>query len=742
MLRDKKCEKSELDSQIQLEVNDLFDQNTIHTKIAYEQSDLLVGFDLSSLIWYLYLKNIVVLYFKDQDDLTRLDSYDLLFQLYTSNTGIYAVVVSKQMNFVEAHDLMVEVCQDPYDIAFAKIQGWRLPLININRTPKTIGTGKIDPPIQKLMTCYQTWIKWFDNIRWDELTSIQYFPELDDVQKGPPDYFFEEVFEMVNKQLDSKDLLQAQKYEYRFDVKSREDHKFKIYEQKGLKLVYDVYFGIWAICTPYFLMIDFDVKDDYTMSDAITDLQKFTDQEHQFGNDYLFWLYQTDNGLHSFLMNQPSHYTSESTKFILESLDNDNKHIEFTYKNGHCTRVGPKLFRQDKLSKKGVLSEFISKKCFEDVCTIGYGTPLPYFIKILTLHDSITAYLKMLYKTNFKAMVDLHHIVQTNSYEYTPKSYVLEQIRNYFIDVLVKLGLYKEDLTFVNNFKVFNPNRYRDLMSDSVLEQCGSNDLFQLKAFIEGTLKPHIQETCDEQVILLKSEDYPFILIQDAHTHMILIVNYDILMLDWDVKDGINKPIVVEIINRFIINQNRLPENERLFKSTPCFKIFETSNGIHSYLLSHFVPHDSEQMASIMMAMCADYYYMAFSQVNGYSSRLTPKVYDKTSESYYSQKEVAEDFIQKIGLDGIEYIGDQNNINHYIEEFVDNIYRLQQFVLDQDDLYDRLIGNDKNLQKDIVEVAMYYCDMMVHRRNETVVARWVHDYNPCYITFLEECEYY
>lgn len=729
------------------DVNDIFDQNKFKSWIAYEQEDLIVSMNFLNNVWSLCVRDVLMIDFDLKEGVTRDDAiqiitnytdtmhkkgHDLLFEMFDTDRGVHAFLVSEPMSHKDpvAIKMMVDLHNDPYYIGFSKVRGFCMRLnakINMKVGFDTlqemidnefiskrfidnpyIGYGTPDAYVQNVISLHTSLINWFKyqyKTRLGELTEYRYVYEIDRYQMAPPESFLEEVTEAVIERLKEFRLKQKpEHYKLTFDVRTRphEDTILKLYEQKGLRFIYDLYYGIWAICTPFFLMIDFDENEDFSKLDAIEVLRDFVHKEHAEGNDYLFWIYDTDRGIHAFLMNHPSFYNSELTEYILNALDNDPRHIDFVLNAGHCTRLAPK--RSYKGAIPTYIEEFVARKCSGDVCEIGYGVPLPYFTKILILHGEMIDYLKMMYKTSFRDMNVHKYIIATNSDEFVPKDVLLEQIRRHFITTLVSLDLEGDDITFKNNFKPTSVERYEDLISDNALSNCRNTSMKKLMGFIDNILRPNIIKEREHKDILLRSEAIPFIISQDQRTHMIFLKVYDLLMLDWDVKDGIDKSAVVPMLERFINGQSLLPENKRLFKSTPCFKIYETDHGVHAYLISHRVPHNTEQSSAMMMSVCCDYFYTAFSRVTGYSIRLSPKVYDRESDSLYDEEIIRDQFVQNPGIDDILYVGN-GIIDQELEAMVDMIYKLQQYVLEQP--AQKIIDHDIKLQDDVVEVASF-----------------------------------
>jgi hypothetical protein len=203
------------------------------------------------------------------------------------------------------------------------------------------------------------------------------------------------------------------------------------------------------------------------------------------------------------------------------------------------------------------------------------------------------------------------------------------------------------------------------------------------------------------------------------------MTTYDIMMLDFDEGDGNPKDSAVEVLERFLSSQAILPENERISKSEVCFKIYETDNGIHAWPISHFFPHQSIQAIRMFLETCSDKMYASFSYVQGFSIRMSPKLFTNSYERIRrSQEEIDRQFVQKEGYKGTLYVGNRDNINPYIEEFVDMIFKIQQFVLKYDNVIDRIERLDDELFIETSRYAINLFENMENQRNESKPRKW------------------
>jgi hypothetical protein len=100
--------------------------------------------------------------------------------------------------------------------------------------------------------------------------------------------------------------------------------------------------GMFVVCFPHFMMLDFDTEDK---KKAVTLLQKWTRAlQAETGEQLLWQVLETDNGIHAFLM---SHYvdpTSDDVIGAMLQLKSDKTYAAFTLFRGFCIRLNPKLY--------------------------------------------------------------------------------------------------------------------------------------------------------------------------------------------------------------------------------------------------------------------------------------------------------------------------------------------------------------------------------------------------------------
>jgi hypothetical protein len=131
------------------------------------------------------------------------------------------------------------------------------------------------------------------------------------------------------------------------------------------------------------------------------------------------------------------------------------------------------------------------------------------------------------------------------------------------------------------------------------------------------------------------------------------------------------------------------------------------------------------------MENCGDKHYTSFSSINGYNIRMSPKVFTNSVDRIpRSEKDILSEFIQNPGVmdprteERVLYVGDQDNIDPHLEEFVDLIQEVQQFVLKQPNLAKRMLSNDDSLLRDVGQFYSSRYTNMKHRRDDSEAKKW------------------
>ena len=737
--------------------------------LIHEQDNLVVGFDIYTNIFSLCNRDILMIDFDYKDGINRKDiithvsnfcdkmlnkNEEILFAMYDTDRGVHAFLVNKYMHFAsdEALKIMIDMCSDEMYIGYAEVRGFCVRLnpktINIpeNQLSKIIkdefiskkfndnffiGYGNPDDNIINVLDFHIATIKYFKNLyttNLPEMTKYQFIPEIDKMGKMPNKMMMTKIKNDMNDMLK---IFEIYKNDSKFETMLREDkninHIIEIYSNPDLKIGYDIKYGIWHMCTPYILMVDFDEKK-MTKQQFIYHIKNYC-KKMKNKVKYLFWIYESDRGIHAFLVNKYVYHNSKESYDILTSITPENtEHINFVSFGTHCVRIGPKLTDEEGnlKTKNNIINEFVEKKCFNNTCQVGYGTAIDYIKDVLNLKTDVISVIKTYFNNNFDEMVQPYKIQGINHTYYRPSDKIINKIRNSIVELVDIYNLNYDDSTDFYSFrknKLVNANRYSDLFDNKEAESICSRRaiLAPPKRFGDKNIKDIrfldnipfddltnkareittlLEFSCKEQIILLRGPIYPFILGFDTRMKLFYIMFYDLLMIDWDVIEGVPKSSTVKILERYINSQNLLPYNQRVTKSNLCFKLYETDNGVHAYVVSHKMPFISDKSSSIMIDTCSDFLYAAFSRAYGYSIRLSPKIYNKNS-SLKSKKEILTQFIQKEEVNNDDFVGDLNEIDPYLNSITNMIYDIQKYIMKIPNLNNKIINIDNNILEEV-----------------------------------------
>jgi hypothetical protein len=753
--------------------------------IAYEQPDITISMNFFNNVWNMCTKTVLMIDFDFKEGFTLemafkgLQDYtkamkkageELLFSCYYTDRGLHAFLANQKVDHLsdKALAIMVDLHNDKDYIGFVVIKGFCIrlsPKVQQKLAPgqtvqdmvnrefiarrvegkrAMIGFGKPDSSVMAILDFHLELINWFTKqyrTRLRELTGTRYISEIDETKMAPPLSFIGEVKNEVIKLL-SKFGLKENPGDYIINYKPQPKgfplQALTIYTQPNIIMYYDLYGGIWSICTQDLLMVDFDVKETtatspaFTRENALKRVEDFVESEHKEGKDRLFHIWITTNGLHAFLVNEPVHFASPEAQRILKAMSNDEQHIQFISHASHCVRVGPKVLMSKGGVPKGideVMHDFVAKKCMGEVCSVGYGEPNLWFTQVLSLHAEMITFITNLYKKDFSGMTNREYSRQVNDMVFAPLPKYVEKVKRRMVEVMTEMGWPIMDQTWDSNerFKPLpvNAKRYESLISNDLVISCSGETTRSIKNRSQYFVVPGNAGRCETNVYGVLGPDYPFCFYREEVASLLILTTFDILMLDFDEKDGSPKNTVVKSLERFLNSQRLLKENKRVTSSELCFKLYETDNGTHAWPISHTFTHNTAQAIRLFLETCNDKIYASFSYSNGYNVRMSPKVFtDSVNRIPRDPESLRKQFVQKPGIGGVLYVGNQDNIDPYLEEFVDLIYEVQQYALKLPNLPTRMIDNDDDLLRDVSNYYKMRFDTMKHKRNETLAKRW------------------
>lgn len=237
--------------------------------------------------------------------------------------------------------------------------------------------------------------------------------------------------------------------------KTNKFNQWIVYKQEDLYVAFGDRKNVWTLCTKNILMIDFDFKDNITRSQVIQIMTTYTDTMHKQGHDLLFEMFDTDRGVHAFLVNKPMLYNDPKTLQIMLDIDQDPYYIGFSKILGFCMRLSAKVdHHSDHHIRQNIVNqEFISKR-FIDIPYIGYGTPDPHIQKILALQLLLIDWFKYQYQNRLLELTSYYYVGDHTSYKMAPPESFFEEVNHAVQKYLNKLNLKKPTIPL--NLR-FNP---------------------------------------------------------------------------------------------------------------------------------------------------------------------------------------------------------------------------------------------------------------------------------------------
>lgn len=577
--------------------------------------------------------------------------------------------------------------------------------------------------------------------------------------------------------------------------------QIRVFETNDFLLRYDYGDAVWAMCVKDLFTIDFDIKEGVSQRDAVLMVKRYTDFMHSKGVDLLFSIYETDRGLHAYLISERLLYGDARTLQTSLGLCNDKNYIIFTGFNGFCMRVAPKLKKQKKdpvtgepilgktwMTEDEIGKEFIARLCYQLAepgagldagltCTIGYGRADPYLEMMLDVYEKLIDFFKYQYA------IKLARFTSTKSFEWggikydkinAPPPEFLQEAKDFVQNLLSSYGIVaKGEYQIPMKWRGFM-TEYKPFLDANTLYQCANVSPYEINRRARTVVLDAWKQNCPKQAISICGFDdpaveapgqtpsrifgpnpngmgYPFVFGVDKSSHMVFIQFRDLLMLDWDVKDGFPKIVPAQMLNRYLVAMKTYPRAERITPTPMAFKMYETDNGVHAYCVSHFMPYDMESGSllspplEVMHNTCVDAWYIAFVKTRGYSIRVGPKVINRArglgqSDTMKPPEEVRSQFVQKEGVvvpgrkedDRTVYLG-EGQIVPYLDKVTDFILEIQKYVVQIPDLARRIIEEPEALSIEMGEVVKEIYDRDVRPyenpdEDPDVAARFMENY--------------
>lgn len=143
-----------------------------------------------------------------------------------------------------------------------------------------------------------------------------------------------------------------------------------LHDDEDYYIAIDSMTDTYYVCYRQLLMIDIDFYKDLSTPEAIVNLFKDYCSKH---HGLKFKLYKSRNGIHAFLVSQPSNYKDENILAMQLELQSDFYYVVYSYLRGWSVR----------LNKKATDTK---DKLYEYICDVGDGVPDEHLVKLVNLH--------------------------------------------------------------------------------------------------------------------------------------------------------------------------------------------------------------------------------------------------------------------------------------------------------------------------------------------------------------------
>lgn len=502
-----------------------------------------------------------------------------------------------------------------------------------------------------------------------------------------------ERFFIIFPNCDNNEYLTNKNYRKLYSVALKEEIPFHLNYTYLTNIINITFYGL--------MMLDWDKKDGFTGQRCFDIVKNIVEKGKEYNIKLIFGLSETDRGYHAFLLSNKVDYQSLIDLKFMCSFECDKKYIGYTNLFGWAVRltrkdpndfvakpgwtihgkeyqvIGPslteisnikdinlecwtyymyhyylieyfKIYTSDELEKfKNTeicyVKEFVNKIRNDIDCIWGYSqTESPRIICNIELPN-------LNYELYGKSL-DYRQVILPESNNKINRNFILTEqvglnipaLSEGLIETIKKIENYeilkgkpKKNLQTINKYTRYT--KYRtDVEKKNNLYLFPNMDYYHDTRFNDVTnleintkIKERFSVGVDGQ---MKSEK------------RIIFIGYkDLLMLDWDEKDGFNSQECLEIIE-FLV------EEAKKNGINLCFALTKTDRGVHAFELTRKWDFRDLNTIKLMIGMYCDPWYVSNCNIRGWHVRLSKKV------------EYINDCVAIEGVNGRFFIGDQNSI--------------------------------------------------------------------------------
>jgi len=215
-----------------------------------------------------------------------------------------------------------------------------------------------------------------------------------------------------------------------------------------------------------------------------------------------------------------------------------------------------------------------------------------------------------------------HDIVELNNYIQTKLNDSSKCINNLSIQDLEIIQALKNETKISEVDKIFLQDKFNKETIDEILKQEKKYEDITIKEFEDIIKHPSVSSfrffsnsPLKKFFVLEHNQSYElgYTYLTSAHDSLIKYIKFfDLLTIDYDLGPKENKDSLLKRI-------------KSILPLTLSFKIYETWNGYHVFLMSCPILHNSEEMMKLSYKLGSDPWYILYSKYYGYSIRLSEK---------------------------------------------------------------------------------------------------------------------
>lgn len=263
--------------------------------------------------------------------------------------------------------------------------------------------------------------------------------------------------------------------------------------------------------------------------------------------------------------------------------------------------------------------------------------------------------------------------------------------------------------------------------SDAINKKQRAEELRKILEWVKGDVSSHHKS----RIGFATPPDVPFVVGFDPRTCLLYITFSNILCVDIDEKDGLEKEEAAQIIEKEALREGLT------------FRLYETDRGIHAYCTSNTFYFRDQATLSLMDKMMCDKYYIGFVGCRGFSMRVSPKAFaaeDVTLREPKSKREFEAQFVKRVYLSrpmvgkGVE--------DQALVSMVGLAADLANFTRGILDLHERVNSNleHENLLRSVTHKAEMLYNSLLNGPNRKSMLKWLKESHTFSVPYVNDVQ--